>query len=308
MEYKSLQDEELLSLYSHNDDEAFNELYSRHHQNLLGYLRGFDRYAAEDIAQDVWLDDKIKRAPENGGYDPAKGSFRWWLKRCIAYYKVKEHIRRKTSKPYLSIENVDLPLSSDQDISEVLSEAESIRTAFNLLYRILFLCAGYPHQQLAFAMAKLVSGYRDESGKIRSNTDHVSQQYGSVKLKRILDQFKKTYNAHITDNNSFNETLSPLEVRLELGLGVLFGKRIAKHLKDTPDLMAGDTTFSSYCPSGKVQSRNISDWCYRLEERIQKLCGSDVIKITEGQHVMKTSCYIGQNSGCFLGRIPPCSK
>lgn len=76
-----LTDEELLVLYKHGRNDAFDQLYLRHRQGLFLYLLRMcrDRLGAEEMMQDVLF--KVARSA--GDYEP-RGRFRPWLFRIAA--------------------------------------------------------------------------------------------------------------------------------------------------------------------------------------------------------------------------------
>lgn len=97
--YRSMTDEDLMVSVSKGDKRAFDELYNRYSQPLLGYFMRMlwrDREKAEDFVHDIFA--KIIRKPEL--FDVSR-SFKTWVysvanNMCKNEYK-RQEVRKNTS-------------------------------------------------------------------------------------------------------------------------------------------------------------------------------------------------------------------
>ena len=92
MDYSEFRDEELVSLLSHQDVQAFEALYDRHGNLVYSVsLRILaDVQAAEDVVQEVFL--RVWRKPDQ--YDAARGRFLTWLLSVARNRAIDEHRSR----------------------------------------------------------------------------------------------------------------------------------------------------------------------------------------------------------------------
>jgi RNA polymerase sigma-70 factor (ECF subfamily) len=92
VDYSEFRDEELVSLLSHQDVEAFEALYDRHGNLVYSVsLRILaDVQAAEDVVQEVFL--RVWRKPDR--YDAARGRFLTWLLSVARNRAIDEHRSR----------------------------------------------------------------------------------------------------------------------------------------------------------------------------------------------------------------------
>ncbi len=130
MEYD---DQALVARFQGGDETAFNELVSRHRQEIFFLAMGLvgAREDAEDLAQDAFV-----RAYEALPKFRGKSSFRTWLYRITLNLCLNE-IRKRKVRQLMSLDNPGIPLvSREAKPDEALEEAER-------------------HQQLMAAMGKL---------------------------------------------------------------------------------------------------------------------------------------------------------
>jgi len=107
-QYKTITDEALMISISKGDKRAFDELYKRYSQQLVGYFFRMlwkDREKAEDFMHDIFA--KIIKKPEL--FDPSR-KFKTWVfsvanNMCKNEYK-KQEVRKNTSSGLDSSYNV----------------------------------------------------------------------------------------------------------------------------------------------------------------------------------------------------------
>lgn len=93
--YLTLADEDLISMVSEEDPEAFAALYDRHSRAAysLGYRIMGQRQAAEDLVQEIFL--KVWRSA--GGYRADRGSVRTWIL-SIVHHRGIDQLRATASR------------------------------------------------------------------------------------------------------------------------------------------------------------------------------------------------------------------
>ena len=86
------------------DEKALQTLYSRY-APLLHHvaMKSLDKAAAEDIVQEVFLSVWTKA----GDFDPSRGSFRNWILQ-IAHFRILNELRRRSRRPALEFEDMDM--------------------------------------------------------------------------------------------------------------------------------------------------------------------------------------------------------
>ena len=155
-QYLLLADEDLISLVSHGDPEAFATLYDRHSRAAyaLAYRMMGEKQAAEDLSQDAFL--KMWRSATS--YRPERGSVRTWLL-SIVHNRGIDQLRSVASRRRTQ-EKIEASAPKSQP-SEAFaqswrnSQREQVREALGTLpeeqLKILELAyfSGYTHVEIA---------------------------------------------------------------------------------------------------------------------------------------------------------------
>lgn len=125
-------DEALMELYAGGDVHAFNELYSRHKDQLFGFLSSStgDHSSAEELAQETWT--AIIRQASN--YQPT-AKFSTYLY-TVARRKLIDQHRRISSRP-----------SADASSEEVMAPADTEPEAQAAVTGILIAITALPREQ-----------------------------------------------------------------------------------------------------------------------------------------------------------------
>ncbi len=123
--FSIFKDEELMVFITKGEELAFDEIYQRYSQRLLGYfirMLNFDRELAQDALQDLFL--KIAEAPEK--FDSSR-SFKTWVftvasNSCKNYYRHSQIVSESAVElKYLAKEkneNSFLKMASKMDAKE----------------------------------------------------------------------------------------------------------------------------------------------------------------------------------------------
>ena len=101
--YKKLTDAELILLYQSGDVRGFETLLNRHKSKVYSsiYYLVKDKYAAEDIMQDVFI--KVVDCIQSGKYTD-NGRFQPWLHR-IAHNMAIDKLRKNKKMPRITLED-----------------------------------------------------------------------------------------------------------------------------------------------------------------------------------------------------------
>jgi len=98
-----LSDSELISLYKHGNEEAFESIVNRHKRRVYTsiYLIVKDTYIAEDLLQETFI--KVIKTIKSGRYNE-EGKFLPWLMR-IAHNLAVDYFRKEKRYPTIIMED-----------------------------------------------------------------------------------------------------------------------------------------------------------------------------------------------------------
>lgn len=121
---KTLTDDMLVASYSQGNNEAFDELLSRHQVRIYNYILMMVKN--EDIANDIFQDTfvKVVTTIKQGRYTDT-GRFAAWLTR-IARNLVIDHFRQEKTQGKLSTDNADTDILNRRELSDGTVEDELI--------------------------------------------------------------------------------------------------------------------------------------------------------------------------------------
>lgn len=322
------------------NNDRYVQLVDMYKKQLAGYVwtnaQGtLGKEDIEDILQDTWAELylRIKDPSAQGQYDSARGSFYTYIVN-MARYKILKRLKNVYMTQDVSTFDKDaegtpaierLP-DTDEIIPEnaLLLEAESrVRhDAYMELLRMVFLCGGYPHQQLAFAISKLLLGRRSRRG-VEGKIDILYNQLGSIPLSGIFLKFigamekRKEHKREVLAE--ILPLLEPLKKRLNLSLEALMAedKPSSDFFKSILSKQAQETCFKDYYEISKHAgaeksttqiSNTVANWILKLEERIRRLLGmesggpcSDDVDIHAASGSRKAEC-----RKCKFRMLPTC--
>lgn len=313
------------------DRAAFDRLIAISHKALLGFLRGHmagDLVDAEEVAHKVWVAvwEDIQTAPEAGGFDPEKGSFQSFVRYRHALYILRREVAAKVKQRgrETSLEQLEEEAGTFGEPEETAPPSPSLRleneeylrlrlAAFREMFRILFLCGGYPHQQLAVAFSKYIHGQHGD------RVQRVHTQHGTRHLDQLVGDFVRACHevSEIPGELGLGELedhMSPLLLRLPLSVGRLteMDKASREHFHSLSRQRSADTCLADYYAKRKGGfTVAIPDWCYKVEQRIRQVLGVD-----GGQSMgetLKRAAEMREGMGspactrCKLRHLPPCA-
>src|SRR5690554_2573948 len=122
----SMTDEELVVMYVHGENLAFDELLRRHQQFIYSYILYTvrDNGLADDLFQDTFI--KAITTLQQGKYRES-GKFKAWITR-IAHNLMIDYFRQKKSENTISNEDYEVDLFNNPRLCEETVEVRIART------------------------------------------------------------------------------------------------------------------------------------------------------------------------------------
>lgn len=182
--YTKSTDEELIEFLSKGDKKAFDEIYGRYAEKLMGYFFKMlwqDREKAEDMVHDIFL--KVINKPEL--FDTSR-SFKTWIfsvacNMCKNEYK-KAEVRKNTSHSYD-------PSYQGKSEQNVLSEVQDMQ--FKEAYDIAIKELDVKHQEVftlryfeSLSIKEIAEVVEANEGTVKSRLFYATKQLAS-KLKEF---------------------------------------------------------------------------------------------------------------------------
>ena len=124
--FHTMTDEELVVMYVNGNNEAFDELLTRHQHSLYSYILYTvrDNGLAEDIFQDTFM--KAIITIQQGKYTES-GKFKAWINR-IARNLIIDYFRQKKSENTVSNDAYEVDLFNNPSLCEDTVETKMVRT------------------------------------------------------------------------------------------------------------------------------------------------------------------------------------
>ncbi|HHU96703.1 MAG: sigma-70 family RNA polymerase sigma factor [Bacteroidota bacterium] len=136
--FHTMTDEELVVMYVNGNNEAFDELLTRHQHSLYSYILYTvrDNGLAEDIFQDTFM--KAIITIQQGKYTES-GKFKAWINR-IARNLIIDHFRQKKSENTVSNDAYEVDLFNNPSLCDETVETKMVRTQVLNDVRMLVSC------------------------------------------------------------------------------------------------------------------------------------------------------------------------
>ena len=133
--YKTLQDKELMKLYLHDDNLAFNEIYSRYQSNVYSYLK--KRLKDDNLIHDIFQNCFIKFHKSRQNYNSKYPLIKWiyTITRSVMLDELKKRKINKTEyidninyKPeeYIS-QQVSIEIDTESSLTSKEKEALKLK-------------------------------------------------------------------------------------------------------------------------------------------------------------------------------------
>ena len=196
MENNRLNDSELVSLYKFGNEEAFQELVSRHKSKVFTtiYLIVKDRYTAEDLLQETFI--KAIRTIKKGSYNE-EGKFLPWIMR-IAHNLAVDHFRKDKRFPTIVMEDGSNVFNSI-DFSEAPYESMQIKK--ELHEKVRDLIEGLPESQKQVLVMRHYMGLSfqeiADQTDVSINTALGRMRYALINLRKNMKKYKIAYDQNL---------------------------------------------------------------------------------------------------------------
>jgi len=262
---------------------------------VLAHLHESRIEDAQNLVQDLWALawEDLPKPPERRGYDPARGRYYTYLLHRFLNHLIKRHNKKmdaeraetfsldeETGKDSETLECriVDPQAISPAEAAKMKEELLRLREIHAELFRITFLKGGYPHEQLAFAMLKLVSG-RQSHRAIEGKPADLDASHGASPLQEVAEVFWREYQKEselpLECLARCEQDLRPLREKLHMKVEAIYPprSRLYERLSQVLGALVGLTCFHHYYDR-RGASASLSDWCYKVRERVRKALGA----------------------------------
>ena len=192
MQNNCLSDSELVSLYKIGNEEAFQELVSRHKSRIFTtiYLIVKDKYIAEDLLQETFI--KAIKTIKKGSYNE-EGKFLPWIMR-IAHNLGVDHFRKDKRFPTIVMEDGSNVFNSI-DFSE--APYESVQIKKELHDKVRDLIADLPESQKQVLIMRHYMGLSfqeiADQTDVSINTALGRMRYALINLRKNMKKYKIAY-------------------------------------------------------------------------------------------------------------------
>jgi RNA polymerase sigma-70 factor (ECF subfamily) len=192
MEKYRINDSELVSLYKFGNEEAFQELVSRHKSRIFTtiYLIVKDKYTAEDLLQETFI--KAINTIKKGSYNE-EGKFLPWIMR-IAHNLAVDHFRKDKRFPTIVMEDGSSVFNSVE-----FSEApyESVQIKKDIQDKVRDLVEDLPESQKQVLIMRHYMGLSfqeiADQTDVSINTALGRMRYALINLRKNMKKYKIAY-------------------------------------------------------------------------------------------------------------------
>lgn len=248
------QEIELIERIKAGDLEAYNELISRYRKYFLGVIKlKVSNPADSNSVEDIFHDTCLEVMKKIDIYDSTKGRFSTFFINTLNFM-IKRHFdskRKREAGVYGSQESIWFEDNEALtiDFLTMIKENE-YQDLYSICLRVLFSNGGGPHQIISFCFNKLIYPAKYESN--RGYPREIVRDLSDTQLKGLCDQFYKEYSIYF--KRLADEYIMPVYIKME---------------DEEDEMIIGEKCLKNYY--GKNPSANVSDWSYRVAERIKKI-------------------------------------
>jgi len=186
MDYKAMDDAELIKLYINGDEKALSTLINKHEQRIFSYILSKiqNRDLANDVFQDVFV--KIIKVFRSGRYNE-EGKFLNWALR-ISHNLVIDHFRKQKRIPTISNKDdfdiFDIVKDSTEDVETGMIREQIEKDLHRLILQL-------PPEQLEVLKLRHFSGLSfkdiaDQTG-VSINTALGRMRYALINLRKLME-------------------------------------------------------------------------------------------------------------------------
>lgn len=260
---------ELIERIKLGDTEAYNEIINSYRKYFLGIIKlKLSNPADLSSAEDIFHDTCIEVMKKIDIYDSSKGRFSTFFLNTLNFM-IKRYFDRKKKKQvqaYGIDESIWLEDNEDQALDFLFNiEQNEYRDLYNICLKVLFKNGGSPHQIIAFCFNRLIYPAKYESN--RGYPMEIVKSLSDIKLKGLYNQFQKEYSIYFKKLTS--DYMVPVYTKLE---------------NKEDEIVVGEKYLKNYY--GKNPPANVSDWSYRVGERVKRVVFSKYYELICEENAM----------------------
>ncbi|MEM9296953.1 MAG: sigma-70 family RNA polymerase sigma factor [Bacteroidota bacterium] len=196
MEKYKISDSQLVSLYKNGNEEAFEQLLTRHKSRVFTtiYLIVKDNYVAEDLLQETFV--KVVRTIKEGRYNE-EGKFLPWLMR-IAHNMAIDYFRKEKRYPTIIMEDGSHVFNT-LEFSEDSVESKQVRQDTHAKLRELIQELPESQKEVLMMRHYMEMSFQEiaENTGVSINTALGRMRYALINLRKKMKQFNIAYDQNI---------------------------------------------------------------------------------------------------------------
>mgnify|MGYP001793653885 CR=1 FL=1 len=196
MEKYKISDSQLVSLYKNGNEEAFEQLLTRHKSRVFTtiYLIVKDNYVAEDLLQETFV--KVVRTIKEGRYNE-EGKFLPWLMR-IAHNMAIDYFRKEKRYPTIIMEDGSHVFTT-LEFSEDSIESKQVRQDTHAKLRELIQELPESQKEVLMMRHYMEMSFQEiaENTGVSINTALGRMRYALINLRKKMKQFNIAYDQNI---------------------------------------------------------------------------------------------------------------
>ncbi|MEM6361675.1 MAG: sigma-70 family RNA polymerase sigma factor [Bacteroidota bacterium] len=196
MEKYKISDSQLVSLYKNGNEEAFEQLLTRHKSRVFTtiYLIVKDNYVAEDLLQETFV--KVVRTIKEGRYNE-EGKFLPWLMR-IAHNMAIDYFRKEKRYPTIIMEDGSHVFNT-LEFSEDSIESKQVRQDTHAKLRELIQELPESQKEVLMMRHYMEMSFQEiaENTGVSINTALGRMRYALINLRKKIKQFNIAYDQNI---------------------------------------------------------------------------------------------------------------
>ncbi|MEM8568445.1 MAG: sigma-70 family RNA polymerase sigma factor [Bacteroidota bacterium] len=196
MEKYKISDSQLVSLYKNGNEEAFEQLLTRHKSRVFTtiYLIVKDNYVAEDLLQETFV--KVVKTIKEGRYNE-EGKFLPWLMR-IAHNMAIDHFRKDKRYPTIVMEDGSHVFNTLQ-FSEDSIESKQVKQDTHAKLRELIQELPESQKEVLMMRHYMEMSFQEiaETTGVSINTALGRMRYALINLRKKMKQYNIAYDQNI---------------------------------------------------------------------------------------------------------------
>ncbi|MEM6524889.1 MAG: sigma-70 family RNA polymerase sigma factor [Bacteroidota bacterium] len=196
MEKYKISDSQLVSLYKNGNEEAFEQLLTRHKSRVFTtiYLIVKDNYVAEDLMQETFV--KVVKTIKEGRYNE-EGKFLPWLMR-IAHNMAIDHFRKDKRYPTIVMEDGSHVFNTLQ-FSEDSIESKQVKQDTHAKLRELIQELPESQKEVLMMRHYMEMSFQEiaETTGVSINTALGRMRYALINLRKKMKQYNIAYDQNI---------------------------------------------------------------------------------------------------------------